>query len=221
MIAQYLGGFLGALILILNYNEAINSLDGGEHSAFGSSNSTGNIFATYPAPYVSVWGSLMDQIVGTAVLLFSLSAISDTKNSALDTRHQPLIVAFVIGLVCVAFSPNCGAIFNPARDLSPRLITAIFGYPSVWTPIEGTYWILAGVVGPHIGAIIGVFAYKYLIGSALKAHDRHAQLMVDMHNGHMNDFRDKTQRITQMQHYQQTQQQTPRRQELEDYGSAR
>lgn len=172
MLAQYAGGFLAALILFLNYSEAINSLDDGQHSAVGSSKSTGGIFATYPAAYVSPLGSLLDQIVGTAVLLFSISAVSDRSNHGLEERHQPLVIAFVIGLTCVAFSPNCGAIFNPARDLPPRLVTAIFGYPSVWAPLDGWYWLLAGLVGPHIGAIIGVFAYKYTIGSALDAHRR-------------------------------------------------
>lgn len=186
LVAQYLGGFLAALVLYLNYSEAINSLDGGQHTAFGQANSTGGIFATYPAAYVSIWGSLLDQIVGTAILLFAISAVSDKNNAALEDRHQPLIVAFVIGLTCVAFSPNCGAIFNPARDLSPRLITALFGYPAVWAPLDGTYWLLAGVVGPHIGAIIGVFSYKYLIGWALQASERHAESILaapaDLHH---------------------------------------
>lgn len=155
------------MALFVNYTEAIKSFDGGSRSAFGSANSTGHIFATYPGEWVSVWGSLLDQIFGTAVLLFSLSAISDKRNAGLEARHQPLIVALVIGLVCVAFSPNCGAIFNPARDLAPRLVTAIFGYPNTFAPIGGFYWFTAGLLGPHIGAIVGVFAYKLLIGNSL------------------------------------------------------
>uniref|UniRef100_A0A6G1SEL1 Aquaporin-10 n=1 Tax=Aceria tosichella TaxID=561515 RepID=A0A6G1SEL1_9ACAR len=177
IVAQYIGGFIAALVLFLNYSEAINYIDGGEHSTVGSTNSTGQVFATYPAPFVSVWGSLIDQIVGTSVLLFSITAVGDRTNLGLEDRFQPPIVAWVIGLVCFAFSINCGAIFNPARDLSPRLLTALLGYPGVWSPIEGTYWIVAGVVGPHIGAIVGVFTYKYLISTALFASQRHVQMI--------------------------------------------
>lgn len=175
--AQYLGGFLAALLLFLNYYEAIQSLDGGNHTAFGSNTSTASVFATYPAPYVTEWGALLDQVVGTAVLLFALAAVGDRLNMAPEERFQPPIVALIIGSACLAFTPNCGAIFNPARDLSPRLLTAILGYPSVWSPINGTYWILAGVVGPHIGAIIGHFSYKYLIGTALEANKRHLETL--------------------------------------------
>jgi MIP family channel proteins len=179
MIAQYVGGFLAALVLFLNYSEAINSMDGGDHSAFGANHSTGGVFATYPAPFVTVWGSLIDQIVGTAVLLFALSAVGDKLNANLEDRLQPPIVALVIGFVCFAFSVNCGAIFNPARDLSPRLLTALLGYPAVWTPIDGTYWLLAGVVGPHIGAIVGVFSYQFLIGTSLEISRRYEETLQD------------------------------------------
>lgn len=171
--AQYLGGFLGALMLFVNYGEAINALDGGARSAFGAANSTGFIFATYPGDWVSVWGALLDQVFGTAVLLFSLSAVSDKNNAGLEDRHQPFIVALVIGFVCIAFSANCGAIFNPARDLAPRLLTAVVGYPNVWQPVQSLYWLAAGVVGPHVGAILGVFGYKLLIGNALRQKYEH------------------------------------------------
>lgn len=165
--AQYIGGFLAALVLMVNYAEAIHALDGGQRSAYGSTNSTGNIFATYPGGWVSPWGSLLDQIIGTAVLLFSLSAVTDRDNANLEPKHQPIYIALVIGIICVAFNPNCGAIFNPARDLAPRLLTYIFGYSTAFNPTQNLYWLLAGVLGPHIGAVVGVFGYKLLIGSSL------------------------------------------------------
>lgn len=165
--AQYVGGFLAALVLMLNYSEAISALDGGLHSAYGESNSTGAIFATYPNRWVSLWGSILDQVVGTGTLLFALSALGDRNNLGVEPKHQPIPIALIVGFVCVAFSPNCAAIFNPARDLSPRLVTYLFGYsePSVWSPLSGLYWIVTGILAPHIGAIIGVFSYKLMIGN--------------------------------------------------------
>lgn len=174
LLGQYLGGFLAALVIFVNNGEAINALDGGIRSTFGAgSNSTGHIFSTYPGEWVSVWGSLLDQIIGTSVLLFAMSAVGDKQNLALDDKHQPLIVSLVIGLVSMAFNPNCGAIFNPARDLPPRILSSMVGYPNVWSPTQGWYWLTAGVLGPHIGAILGVFAYRLMIGGALVAKRKH------------------------------------------------
>jgi len=172
MLAQYTGAFLAALVLFLNNYEAIMAVDGGQHSASGATNSTGLIFATYPAPYLTIWGGLLDQIIGTAVLLFSLCAVNDQSNHGLESKHQPLAIALVVGIVCVSFNANCGAIFNPARDLSPRIVTYIFSYPLVWEPLNGLYWIVVGVIGPHLGAIIGLFGYKFTIGWALGCHER-------------------------------------------------
>ncbi|KAG9509777.1 Aquaporin-7 [Fragariocoptes setiger] len=183
LLGQYAGGFAAATVLLVNYAEGIAYIDGGTRSAFGAFNSTGHIFATYPAPYLSNWGGVLDQIIGTGVLLFSISAVTDRANSGLEARHQPLIIALVIALVCVAFSANCGAIFNPARDLSPRLVTAIFGYHlEPFRPLSGHYWWLSGVVGPHIGAVLGVFAYKLFIGRSLYIKQK-----LDSSHQHKND----------------------------------
>ena len=62
VLAQYLGGLVGALIVYLNYREAINEFDGGLRSAYGNETSTGAIFATYPAPHVTIFGSFVDQV---------------------------------------------------------------------------------------------------------------------------------------------------------------
>jgi len=196
MLAQYTGGFLAAMVLFLTYREAIESIDGGSHSAYGSSQSTGGIFATYPASYVSPLGALLDQIVGTAILVFALIAVTDRANHGLKERHQPIAIAFVIGLICVAFSPSCGAIFNPARDVTPRLVTFILGYPNVWAPLDGLYWLLAGLLGPHIGAIIGLFGYKYTMGKALEAHRQYMQQHIQSVVVHQESDPSKPHRLT-------------------------
>lgn len=167
IVAQYCGGCLATLVLYANYYEGLHALDGGAHSAFGGVNSTGSIFATYPAAYVSVWGALGDQVLGTAVLVFCLTAICDARNANLPRAGQPFAVALTIALVCVAFAPNCGAIFNPARDLAPRAMTALLGYSTAFAPLSGLYWLVAGLLGPHLGAVLGLFGYKALVGRAL------------------------------------------------------
>lgn len=179
MVAQYLGGFLAALLLYVNYAEGINELDGGVRSTYGDPlRSSGGIFATYPGQFISIWGSLLDQTLGTFIFFYALSAITDTKNSGLEKRFQPIAISFAVCGICMAFLPNCGAIFNPARDVAPRLLTALVGYadPSPWAPVGGLYWLTAGLIGPHLGAILGVFGYKYTIKIWLRSPTREYDL---------------------------------------------
>jgi len=39
--------------------------------------STGGIFATFPKPFLSVFGGIFDSIIGTGMLLFGIFALND------------------------------------------------------------------------------------------------------------------------------------------------
>ena len=41
-----------------------------------------------------------------------------------------LSVGFIVVALTMTFGMNCGGAFNPARDLSPRIFTAIAGWGS-------------------------------------------------------------------------------------------
>ena len=59
---------------------------------------------------------------------------------------------------------------NPARDLAPRLFTALAGYGwQSFRPLKGHYWYAVGVIAPHLGAILGVYIYEFFIGSVLES----------------------------------------------------
>ena len=62
------------------------------------------------------------------------------------------------------------AILNPARDLAPRIFTTIAGWGwSSFNPLGGHYWWVAGLVGPHVGAVVGGWVYLLSIDhSSLK-----------------------------------------------------
>ena len=123
---------MAAFSVFCAYYEGIAAFDGGQRLAFmvsaNSTHPTGGIFSTYPAPHVSVTGSVVDQILATFLLMFAVMAITD-KNGVNTPNHLvPTVLSFVITGICIAFGLNCGAVLNPARDLGPRLFQLIAGY---------------------------------------------------------------------------------------------
>jgi glycerol uptake facilitator protein len=79
--AQTLGAFVAALIVRWDYTEVIARFDPG-HTIKSQ-----GIFSTLPGngsltAGVSLWGGFRDQIIGTAILLFVVFAITDARNTS-------------------------------------------------------------------------------------------------------------------------------------------
>jgi MIP family channel proteins len=163
--AQLAGAFVASAVVFLTYREAFTAFDGGVRQVQGALG-TGGIFATYPQPFLSIAGGLVDQIVGTALLLMGVCAITDQRNSGPPGwLVAPLVGALVVG-IGVAFGFNAGYAINPARDLGPRVFTALAGWGSgVFSAGNGWWWV--PIVGPIIGALIGVFCYDVCVGRSL------------------------------------------------------
>ncbi|MFN0109992.1 MAG: MIP family channel protein [Blastocatellia bacterium] len=156
-VAQTAGAFSGAATAFFVYREAFHSFDGGVRQM-----NTAGIFATYPASYLSTSGALIDQIVGTAILMLVISAIGDARNSV-PGNVAPLAVGFLVMAIGMAFGLNAGYAINPARDLGPRLFTALAGWGGqVFTANNYYFWV--PIVGPLIGGPLGALVYDWFIG---------------------------------------------------------
>jgi len=93
----------------------------------------------------------------TAVLLFLISAVTDKdKGSVPDGAAPALVGASVTALICT-FGPVTGCGMNPARDIGPRLVTALAGWGGAATT---AWWVYT--CGPLIGGILGANAYRAL-----------------------------------------------------------
>lgn len=161
-LAQVAGAYSGAAVMFLTYREAFNHFDGGTRMVTGAK-ATAGIFATYPQDFLSVApGGLIDQIVGTALLLILVLAIGDAKNFAPDTRLQPVLVGAAVVLIGMTFGYNAGYAINPARDFGPRLFTFLAGWgPEVFTAGGGWWWV--PIVGPLLGGPLGAWLYDAFI----------------------------------------------------------
>jgi MIP family channel proteins len=161
MAAQVSGAFVASAVVYLTYLEAWSAFDGGVRQVLGPEGTAG-VFATYPQPFLSTLGGFVDQVVGTALLMATILAITDQRNNATPAWLTPLIVGALVVAIGVAFGFNSGYAINPARDLGPRLFTAIAGWGGeVFTAANGWWWV--PVVAPCLGAIVGAVVYDALI----------------------------------------------------------
>ena len=161
LLAQTAGAFAGAAVTFLTYREAFDHFDGGVRQVAGDK-ATAGIFATYPQPFVSaVPGGFVDQIVGTALLLLVIFALGDRRNAG-PTSGGPVLVGALVVLIGMTFGFNAGYAINPARDLGPRLFTAMAGWGSEVFRAGGGWWWVP-LVAPSLGALLGGFLYDRLI----------------------------------------------------------
>jgi glycerol uptake facilitator protein len=163
-LAQVLGAFIAALLVRWNYSEVIAKVD--PHHTLA----TQGIFSTLPGNGslpVSEWGALRDQIIGTAILLFLIFAVTDVKNSSPAANMAPFIVGLIVVAIGMAWGTDAGYAINPARDFGPRLAEFLTGYGSAWRDQYGNLYFWVPVIGPLIGALVGGGLYKLLIGRFL------------------------------------------------------
>ncbi|MFN7977236.1 MAG: MIP family channel protein [Vicinamibacterales bacterium] len=160
-LAQVAGAFLASALVFATYHEALTAFDGGMRLVAGAKGTAG-IFATYPQPFVSTMGGLVDQIVGTALLILGVFAIGDTRNVNAPPWMGPVLVGGLVVAIGMAFGFNAGYAINPARDFGPRLFTAVAGWGGeVFTANHGWWWV--PIVGPILGAIGGGAVYDLCI----------------------------------------------------------
>uniref|UniRef100_A0A452RA15 Aquaporin 9 n=1 Tax=Ursus americanus TaxID=9643 RepID=A0A452RA15_URSAM len=159
--AQFLGAFVGAATLFGVYYDGLMAFAGGKLLIVGE-NATAHIFATYPAPYLSLTNAFADQVVATMFLLMVVFAIFDSRNLGVPRGLEPIAIGLLIIVIASSLGLNSGCAMNPARDLSPRLFTALAGWGfEVFTAGNNFWWI--PVVGPMVGAAIGGLIYVLVI----------------------------------------------------------
>jgi glycerol uptake facilitator protein len=166
ILAQVVGFFLGALAIRMNYTSSIDAIDPGHTFK------TQGIFSTLPgngnnALNVSTGNAFMDQVLGTAVLLFLIFAVTDP----LGANPHPAVSAIAVGLIVVgigfALGTNAGYAINPARDFGPRLMEFVTGYKNAWSDQHGSIYFWVPILAPLIGGLIGGGVYQLTVARTL------------------------------------------------------
>ncbi|XP_028814133.1 aquaporin-9a [Denticeps clupeoides] len=157
VIAQFMGAFAGAAAVFGLYYDAFMDFTSGILSVTGI-NATGHIFASYPGRHLSVLNGFIDQVIGTGMLVLCILAITDGHNIGAPKGVEPLAIGLVLMAISVSMGLNCGYPLNPARDLGPRLFTAVAGWGmEVFSTANNWWWI--PVAGPLVGGVAGAVIY--------------------------------------------------------------
>jgi glycerol uptake facilitator protein len=162
--AQMAGAFVAALIVRWNYTEVLHAADP------GLTIKTQGVFSTLPGNGslpVGEWGAFRDQIIGTAILLFLILAVTDTANSAPQANLTPFIVGLIVVGIGMAWGADAGYAINPARDFGPRLASYFTGYHGAFRDQTGYLYFWIPIVAPIIGGVFGAGLYKVLVGRFL------------------------------------------------------
>ncbi|RDW90101.1 MIP aquaporin [Aspergillus mulundensis] len=191
LLAQLLGGFMGAAIVYINYRSAIQAWDP-EYTIPGGSilsplgHHSAGIFCTYPAAFFSSnWEAVFNEVLGASVLMFGVLSISDPANAH---RFQSPQLSMFLLLVAIgaAVGWQTGYAINPARDFGPRLFSALLYGREVFT--ADNYYFVVPLLAPFVGCFVGATVYDSLLyegsGSRItdaldKAADRDGELRLD------------------------------------------
>lgn len=160
IVAQILGGILGAVLVYVFYKDHFDATDG-EQSKLG-------VFVTIPA-IPNKTRNLICEIIGTFILVLVILFIGDDGNSAHVTAESgysakvglgsvgALPVALLVVVIGMSLGGTTGYAINPARDLGPRIAHAIL-------PIKGKgdsqwHYSWVPIVGPVVGGILASLVY--------------------------------------------------------------
>ena len=162
-LAQIAGAFAASALVYVTYVEALGAFDGGIRQVAGAQGTAG-IWATYPQAFLSTFpGGFIDQVVGTALLVGVIFAISDARNVPPPAGLAPLIVGLLVAVIGMSFGFNAGYAINPARDFGPRLFTSVAGWGmDVFRAANGWWWV--PIVAPCLGAVLGGWVYDAFVG---------------------------------------------------------
>ena len=155
-LAQMVGAFLGAFGVYLCYRDGLVGAG------------MPNVWCTGPGAWGGVAYSLVTatitEIIGTAVLMWGILASGDAKNMGLKDNLGVFVVGGVVLAVGLSLGGPSGYSINPARDLGPRLFGALMGTTGLFS---GLYWLVAPIIGPLIGGILGIYAYDIFVAANL------------------------------------------------------
>lgn len=140
IVAQLVGGTIASFTLLALWSSSPATYASAKSTFLGDS---------IPGVDFGVGAALLAEVVGTAILVFTVFGATDKKG---DQSLAGVAIGLTLAAVIWIFGPISGASLNPARTWGPTFASATFSL----VPF-GNLWIY--VVGPIFGGLLGGFLY--------------------------------------------------------------
>lgn len=180
---QMLGAFVAAALLYSIFSGSIAAYENKHGIVRGETGSEASamIFGEYfPNPEgkpltdearatVPPGAAFGAEVIGTAILLLVIFCVTDERNA---TRPQILTAATIgltVTLLISVLGPLTTACLNPARDLAPRLFSALLGWRAVPFTTNGMGWLTVYIIAPIVGGLLGGAIYRVFFRTGYRA----------------------------------------------------
>ena len=181
--AQFCGAFAAAAVLYFLFGGALQTFEQAHHIVRGQpgSEASAMVFGEFfpnpgGAPLTDAARSRMDHLaafgaetIGTAALLLVIFCTTDARNRARPRLLTALTIGLTVTLLISLFAPLTQACFNPARDLAPRIFSALAGWGATPFRVNGPGWLTVYVLAPLLGGLLGGGLYRWLFRPAYAA----------------------------------------------------
>ena len=145
MVAQMLGGFVGAVVVWLFYKDHYKATQDQPDTMLGT-------FCTMPA-IKNPWRNFLSEVIATWLLVFVILALGTKGNTPVGAGSLGAFpVTCLIMSIGMSLGATTGYAMNPARDLSPRCAHAVL--PIAGKRDSGWWYSWVPVAGPMVGAAL-------------------------------------------------------------------
>jgi glycerol uptake facilitator protein len=167
--AQFCGAFVASAVLYFAFGDALRTFERENGIVRGQAGSEASamVFGEfYPNPGgrpltaearlrmlpATAFGA---EVIATAVLLLVIFCATDERNKARPQALTAATIGLTVTLLISLVGPLTMACFNPARDLGPRVFSALAGWGGVPFRVNGAGWWAVYIVAPVLGGLLG------------------------------------------------------------------
>ena len=106
------------------------------------------------------------ETIGTAVLMLVILVLTDERNASRPRELTPVAIGLTVTLLISLIAPMTQAGLNPARDLGPRVWSALAGWGTWPFKANGWGWLTVYVIAPMLGAQVGAALHRFVLRPA-------------------------------------------------------